>query len=122
MLELAAMSGDYAPEDRTQLRFRADELSQRDLFDPRPGHPDDLTAAVGSSRTPGGRRAPAAAADTAAGFGAAFEVPEEELRQIRALLARHFAEKATSEMDRFVEVKGLTPEDLEPWAHEHVRT
>lgn len=28
-LELAAMSGDYAPEDRTQLRFRADELSQR---------------------------------------------------------------------------------------------
>jgi hypothetical protein len=28
-LQLAAMSGDYAPEDRTQLRFRADELNDR---------------------------------------------------------------------------------------------
>jgi len=28
-LELSAMSGDYSPEDRTQLRFRADELNQR---------------------------------------------------------------------------------------------
>ena len=28
-LEISAMSGDYSPEDRTQLRFRADELNQR---------------------------------------------------------------------------------------------
>ena len=28
-LEAAAMTGDYAPEDRTQMRFRADELNQR---------------------------------------------------------------------------------------------
>jgi len=28
-LQAAAMTGDYAPEDRTQMRFRADELNQR---------------------------------------------------------------------------------------------
>ena len=28
-LEMAAMSGDYAPEDRTQLRFRAEEVGRR---------------------------------------------------------------------------------------------
>lgn len=28
-LELAAMSGDYAPEDRTRLRFRAEEIGRR---------------------------------------------------------------------------------------------
>lgn len=51
----------------------------------------------------------------------AFDVPEEELRQIKALLARHFAEKATSEMDRFMGEQNLTREDLERWAHEHER-
>lgn len=28
-LQAAAMTGDYAPEDRTQMRFRAEELNQR---------------------------------------------------------------------------------------------
>jgi hypothetical protein len=28
-LQMAAMAGDYAPEDRTQMRFRADEIERR---------------------------------------------------------------------------------------------
>ena len=51
----------------------------------------------------------------------ALDVPEEELREIRQLLAQHFAEKATEEMDRFAAEEGLTAEDVERWAHEHER-
>lgn len=50
-----------------------------------------------------------------------FEVPEEDLLQIRRLLARYFASRATTAMDRFVEESGLSAEDLEAWAHEHER-
>lgn len=37
------------------------------------------------------------------------------------MLARHFADKATREMDAFVEQRGLTPDDLADWAREHDR-
>lgn len=49
------------------------------------------------------------------------DVPEEQLLEIRDLLARYFAERATEAMDRIVEERGLTPDDIERWAHEHHR-
>lgn len=51
----------------------------------------------------------------------ALELPEEELLRIRSMLAGYFAGKATAEMDHFIEEQGLTPEDLQRWAHEHER-
>lgn len=51
----AQPDGFAALDPPTDDDSATDELSQRDLFDPRPGHPDDLTAAVGSSLTDGGR-------------------------------------------------------------------
>ncbi len=52
----------------------------------------------------------------------ALDVPEEELCEIRRLLARHFAEKATAEMDLFCEEHGLKAGDLKQWANEHERS
>lgn len=51
----------------------------------------------------------------------ALQVPEDDLREIKRMLARYFATKATDEMDRFCGEQGLTADDLEHWSHEHER-
>ena len=51
----------------------------------------------------------------------ALDLPEDELREIQRLLARHFAEKATAGFDAFADEQGLSPEDTDRWTYEYRR-
>ena len=51
-----------------------------------------------------------------------FELSEEQLKEIRALLADYFASKASSEMDTLFEEKGWDEGKIEEWSKEHMRT
>ncbi len=51
----------------------------------------------------------------------ALDLPEEELREVRRLLARHFAEKATVGFEAFADEHDLSTEDTDRWASEHRR-
>lgn len=51
----------------------------------------------------------------------ANDVPDEQLQEIKLLLGRYFAEKATSLMDDFMVKEGLTADDMIKWAQEHDR-
>lgn len=48
----------------------------------------------------------------------ALDLPEDELREIQRLLARHFAEKATAGFDAFADERGLSPEDTDRWTYD----
>ena len=48
-------------------------------------------------------------------------VPDEEWMEIRRLLARYFADKATQAADHVAEEKGWTEEDFERMLHGHYR-
>ena len=50
-----------------------------------------------------------------------LDLPKDELREVKRLLARHFAEKATVGFDAFADEQGLAPEDTDRWAYEHRR-
>ncbi|WP_412068914.1 hypothetical protein [Rubrivirga sp. IMCC43871] len=51
----------------------------------------------------------------------ATDLSEDELREVRTLLARHFAEKATAAFDRLADDRGLSADDLGRLAHGHER-
>ncbi len=51
-----------------------------------------------------------------------FDLSEAELLEIKALLANHFAQKVTSEMDVLFEANQWGEEKIEEWANEHMRT
>lgn len=51
----------------------------------------------------------------------ALDLPEDELREIGRLLARHFAEKATAGFEAFADERGLSAEHVDSWAFEHHR-
>ena len=48
-------------------------------------------------------------------------VSDESLREIKAILAKYFADKATDAMDKVWEEKNLTEEDMIRWTNEHDR-
>ena len=48
-------------------------------------------------------------------------VSDESLREIKAILAKYFADKATDAMDKVWEEKNLTEEDMIRWTNEHNR-
>ena len=48
-------------------------------------------------------------------------ISDEQLLEIKWLLGRYFAEKATEGMDGFIEEKGLTPQDILEKSKEHHR-
>ena len=50
------------------------------------------------------------------------ELSEDQLKEIRSLLAGYFASKVTSEMDALFEEKGWGNEKIEEWSKEHMRT
>jgi len=50
-----------------------------------------------------------------------FELPEEQLAEIKNLLAKYFAETATAEMDRLWEKNNWSDETMNDWANEHLR-
>jgi hypothetical protein len=48
-------------------------------------------------------------------------ISDEQLTEIKWLLGKYFAEKATSGMDSFIKEKGLTPQDIIEKSNEHHR-
>jgi len=49
-------------------------------------------------------------------------VSDETLLEVKSILAKHFASKATEEMDKVWEEKNLTEQDMINWTNEHNRT
>lgn len=50
-----------------------------------------------------------------------FDLEEEQLLEIRALLSRYFADKATQEMDALFAQNGWGEEKVEEWSKQHMR-
>ena len=50
------------------------------------------------------------------------DLPEEEWIELRCLITRYFAEKATAGFDAFAEKRGLSVEETDRWAFEHRRS
>jgi len=53
-----------------------------------------------------------------------FSIPlkENQLKEIKALLSRYFAEKASEEMDALWDENNWSDETMRSWAQEHMRT
>lgn len=52
----------------------------------------------------------------------AYTLPEEQLVEIRQLLAQYFLDKADAEMDRLWQENDWSEETIEAWAKGHERT
>lgn len=50
------------------------------------------------------------------------DVPDESWKEIRHLIGNYFANKATQEMDKFLEEQGWGQDKLDEWSKEHMRT
>lgn len=48
-------------------------------------------------------------------------VSDESLREIKIILAKYFADKATDAMDQIWDEKGLTEQTMIDWTNEHNR-
>ncbi len=51
-----------------------------------------------------------------------YELSDEQLLEIRRLLARYFAQKVTDEMSQLWEEKGWSDETIEEWKNEKMRS
>ena len=51
-----------------------------------------------------------------------FNVNDQQLKEIKSLLAKYFAEKATSEMDALWDEKKWSNDTMDQWSQEHLRT
>lgn len=51
----------------------------------------------------------------------ANDLDDNELKEIKAILGKHFAEKATDAMDKVWEEKSLSKQDMVNWTNEHSR-
>jgi hypothetical protein len=51
----------------------------------------------------------------------ANQLSEEQLLEIKMLLGRYFAQKATEAMEKTWQEQQLTPDDMKKWANEHNR-
>jgi len=51
-----------------------------------------------------------------------YELSDEQLLEVKSLLAKYFADKATEEMDRLWEENGWTNETMKAWGQEHMRS
>ena len=49
------------------------------------------------------------------------QMTEEQLLEIKMLLGKYFAQKATEAMEITWQEKQLTPDDMKKWANEHNR-
>ncbi len=50
-----------------------------------------------------------------------YNLSQSQLQEVKELLSRYFADKATNEMDKIWEAKGLTNETMDSWLNEHMR-
>ncbi|MBO0932585.1 hypothetical protein [Fibrella aquatilis] len=51
----------------------------------------------------------------------ANDLPTEQLHEIKLMLARYFAQKATEAMDKQWDERGFTEQDMVNWTNEHNR-
>ncbi|MCB9282655.1 MAG: hypothetical protein H6563_01160 [Lewinellaceae bacterium] len=51
-----------------------------------------------------------------------FNLSDQQIKEVRVLLSRYFAEKATQEMDQLWEDQNWADETMEQWSKEHLRT
>jgi len=51
-----------------------------------------------------------------------YNLSQSQLLEVKELLSKYFADKATNEMDKIWEAKGLTNETMDTWLNEHMRT
>ncbi len=51
-----------------------------------------------------------------------YNLSEEQLVEIKELLSKYFAEKATLEMDKVWDDQGLTNDTMDEWLSEHLRS
>ena len=51
-----------------------------------------------------------------------YDLNEMQLAEIRDILSKYFARKATAEMDKFWEDNNWNDETIEKLSHEHLRT
>jgi len=49
-------------------------------------------------------------------------ISEEQLLEIKFLLAKYFADKVTNGIDKLFDEKGWGQEKIEEWSKEHMRT
>ncbi len=52
----------------------------------------------------------------------AYQVPDNQLSEIKDLLAKYFAEVASKEMDKLWEENQWNDQTMEDWLNEHNRT
>lgn len=50
-----------------------------------------------------------------------YDLAENQLKDIRNILGKYFAETARTEMDKLWEQEGWSDETMEQWANEHLR-
>ena len=51
-----------------------------------------------------------------------FNINDDQLLEIKSILATYFADKITEDIDRLFEEKGWGNEKIEEWSQEHMRT
>lgn len=51
-----------------------------------------------------------------------FDIPDDQLLEIRSFLRNYFANKVTSAMDQLFESNQWGEEKIEEWSKEHMRT
>lgn len=51
-----------------------------------------------------------------------YELPDNQIREIKTLLSKYFAEKASDEMDRLWEENNWSNKTMDDWSNEHLRT
>lgn len=51
-----------------------------------------------------------------------YELPENQIQEIKTLLSKYFADKASDEMDKLWEENNWSDKTMEEWKNEHLRT
>lgn len=49
-------------------------------------------------------------------------IPDEQLYEIKGILSRYFADKASDEFEKLAEKRGWTADTYRSWANEHNRS
>lgn len=51
-----------------------------------------------------------------------YELPDNQLYEVRDMLVKYFADKASDEMDKLWEENNWSNETMKEWGNEHMRT
>jgi len=51
-----------------------------------------------------------------------YELPDSQIQEIKSLLSKYFASKATDEMDKLWEENNWSNKTMDDWKDEHLRT